>query len=58
MPTRRLPNSMSAVLRTLKTAHDTWKATPNATDRAITTEQWAKLDDAAPASLLNRLRSP
>jgi hypothetical protein len=55
MPARRLPNSVPAVLRTLKTAHDAWKITPNAADRAITAEHWAKLDDAAPESLLNRL---
>jgi len=53
MPYRKLPNSVPAVIRTLKTARDAWKITA-ATDRAITAEQWAKLDDAAPASLLNR----
>ncbi|MBI5773174.1 MAG: hypothetical protein HZA89_05455 [Verrucomicrobia bacterium] len=54
MPYRRLPNSMSAVLHTLKTARDTWKNTA-AAERALTAEHWAKLDDAAPASFLNRL---
>ncbi len=32
MPTRRLPNSTPAVIRTLKTARDTWNNTPNAAD--------------------------
>ena len=55
MPSRRLPNSMPAVIRTLKTARDASKNTPIAADRAISAEQWAKLDDAAPASFLNKL---
>lgn len=55
MPSRRLPNSMPAVIRTLKTARDTWKNTPVAADRAISADHWAKLDDAAPTSFLNRL---
>jgi hypothetical protein len=54
MPTRRLPNTTPAVIRTLKAARDTWKITPVATDRAITADQWAKLDDANPNSLLSR----
>lgn len=54
MPSRRLPNTIPAVIRTLKTARDTWKNTPVAADRAISDEHWAKLDDAVPASLLNR----
>src|SRR5476649_2461483 len=55
MPSRKLPNSTPAVIRTLKTGRDCWKNTPNPTDRAITPDQWAKLDDANPNSLLNRL---
>ncbi len=55
MPYRKLPNSMPAVIRTLKTARDAWKNTPVAADRALSADQWAKLDDAAPTSLLNRL---
>src|SRR6266566_9876661 len=55
MPSRKLPNSVPAVIRTLKAARDTWKITPNAADRAITPEQWAQLDDNDPNSLLNRL---
>ncbi len=50
MPYRRLPNSMPAVLRTLKTARDAWKNTPIAADRALSADQWAKLDDAAAAN--------
>jgi hypothetical protein len=53
MPSRRLPNTTPAVVRLLKTARDTYKNTPNAADRKITAEQWAKLDDANPASFLN-----
>ncbi len=55
MPSRRLPNSMPAVIRTLKTARDAWKNTPAAADRAISAEQWARLDDSVPASFLNGL---
>ncbi len=29
MPYRRLPNSVTAALRTLKTARDAWKNTPS-----------------------------
>lgn len=57
MPTRRLPNSIVTVIRTLKTARDEWKNTPTPANRAISAEHWAQLDDAAPASLLNRLLS-
>jgi hypothetical protein len=57
MPYRRLPNTIAAVIRTLKTARDEWKNTPTPANRAISAEHWAQLDDAAPASLLNRLLS-
>lgn len=57
MPYRRLPNTTPAVIRTLKTARDEWKNTPTPADRAITAEQWAQLDTAAPNNLLNRLLS-
>lgn len=46
---------MPAVIRTLRTARDTWKNTPNAADRAISAEHWAKLDDTNATSFLNRL---
>jgi hypothetical protein len=47
---------MPAVLRTLKAARDTYKTTPVVTERAISAELFAKLDDApASNSLLNRL---
>lgn len=55
MPSRRLPNTMPAVIRTLKTARDTYKNTPNAADRAITSDQFAPLDDTNPNSYLNQL---
>lgn len=45
---------MPAVIRTLKTKRDTWKNTPNAADRAISPDHWAKLDDTNPNSFLNR----
>jgi len=54
MPYRHLPNSRPAVIRALKTARDTAKNTPLA-DRAISPEQWAKLDDSVPTSFANRL---
>ena len=53
MPNRRLPNTISSVIRTLTTARDAWKQFPN--DRLITAAHWAKLDDAKPDSLLNKL---
>jgi len=34
MPSRKLPNSTPAVIRTLKTARDAWKNTPSAADPA------------------------
>ncbi len=55
MPSRRLPNTMPAIIRTLKAARDAWKNTPNAADRAITPEHWAQLDDTVPTSFLNIL---
>ncbi len=55
MPYRRLPNTVAAVIRTLKTARDQYKNTANAADRAISAEQFAKLTDTGtPASLLTR----
>ena len=53
MPTRRLPNTISGVVRTLTTARDAWKSYPDA--RLLTDSHWAKLDPATPASLLARL---
>lgn len=52
MPYRRLPNTMSAVIRTLKAARDQWKLTPGPADRAITDAHWAQLDDAPAANSL------
>jgi len=55
MPYRRLPNTYAAVLRTLKTARDKYKNTPNVPDRAITAEQFAKLTDTgSPESFLTK----
>lgn len=54
MPSRKLPNSMPAVIRTLKLARDTYKAT-NAAERAISAAQFDSLDDTKATSLLNRL---
>jgi hypothetical protein len=55
MPSRRLPNSFAAVLRTLKTARDKYKATPNAADRAISAAQFAMLTDTgSPESFLTK----
>ena len=55
MPTRRLPNTTPTVIRLLQTAHDEWKRTPNAPDRAISADQWAQLDDTVAANIFNRL---
>jgi hypothetical protein len=55
MPYRRLPNTTPSVLRTLKTAHDTYLNTPVAADRAIGAELFAQLDlTLAPLSLYAR----
>lgn len=56
MPYRRLPNSTPAVLRTLRTARDTYKNTEPA-DRLIGPELFAQLDDADDNSLLTRFGS-
>jgi len=53
MPHRRLPNTVSSVLRTLTASRDAWTKFP--ADRLITDAQFAKLDPADPNSLLNRL---
>ncbi|MBI5684990.1 MAG: hypothetical protein HZC54_07905 [Verrucomicrobia bacterium] len=53
MPHRRLPNTAATVLRALKAARDTWKNSRPA-DRAITNDQWTKLDDENPDCLLSR----
>jgi len=55
MPHRRLPNTIASVIRTLITARDQYIATPTPSERAITAEQFAKLDPSNPASLLNRI---
>jgi hypothetical protein len=57
MPYRRLPNSIPSVLRTLQVARDKYKNTPNAADRAISAEQFAKLTDTgSPESFLTRFQ--
>lgn len=55
MPHRRLPNTIASVIRTLTTARDKYVLTSAPADRAITAEQFAKLNPADPASLLNRI---
>ena len=55
MPHRQLPNTIASVIRCLKAAREEWKRTPLAASRAITTDQWAQLDDTIPAALLNRI---
>jgi len=55
MPHRRLPNTIASVIRTLITARDQYIATATPSERAITAEQFAKLDPCNPASLLNRI---
>ena len=55
MPSRRLPNTTPAVLRTFSTAHTAWLNTTVPAERAIAAEQFALLDLAAtPASLQSR----
>jgi hypothetical protein len=54
MPYRKLPNSTPSVIRTLKTAGSAYLNTPNPADRAITADQFAKLDLTDPTSLLSR----
>jgi hypothetical protein len=53
MPYRRLPNTTPAVLRTFRTARDTYKNTP-AANRLISAALFAQLDDADPNSFLSR----
>jgi len=54
MPSRRLPNTTPAVLRTLQTAHDTYNNTTVAAARALSTELFAQLDLTVPTSLHSR----
>jgi hypothetical protein len=55
MPSRRLPNTVASVLRTLITARDKYQNTPNAADRAISAAQWDKVrDTGTPDSFLTR----
>jgi hypothetical protein len=54
MPSRRLPNTTSAVVRSLTSASEAWSQFPG--NRLITPAHWAKLDPTDPASLLSRLR--
>ena len=55
MPSRRLPNTTPAVIRTLLTARDKRLNTPLAAERAITDAHFAQLDPNIPGSLLNRV---
>ena len=55
MPYRRLPNSLPSVLRALTKARDNYKNTLLPADRAISTAQFALVDDTVADSLLNRL---
>ncbi len=55
MPTRILPKSFPAIIRTLTIARDEYLLVTSPTARAISAEQFAKLDAANPASLLSRL---
>ena len=53
MPSRRLPNTISAVIRSLSAARDAWVQFPD--NRLITAAHWAALDPSgSPASLLTR----
>jgi hypothetical protein len=52
MPSRRLPNSTPAVIRTLTAAREAWKRFP--ADRLISADQWAQLDENQAAGLFNR----
>jgi hypothetical protein len=54
MPSRKLPNSTPTVRRTLQAAHDEWKRTPVAANRALSPEQWAQLDDTDPNAVFTR----
>ena len=52
MPSRRLPNTISSVTRTLTAARDAYNQFPE--NRLITAAHWAKLNSADPASLYSR----
>lgn len=55
MPYRRLPNTYASVLRTLKTARDKYKNTPDVLDRAISAAQFTMLTDTGePESFLTK----
>lgn len=50
MPHRRLANSVPALVRLFKTAITTYHNTPNAADRALPADLWARLSDTDPNS--------
>ncbi len=52
MPSRRLPNSVPAVIRTLTAAREAWKRFP--ADRLISATHWSELDETSPTALFNR----
>ena len=54
MATRRLPNTITSVVRTLTTAREAWTKFPAA--RLIDPAHFAKLDAANPQSLLSKLQ--
>jgi hypothetical protein len=53
MPSRRLPNSVPAVIRTLTAAREAWKRFPG--DRLISATHWSQLDETSPTALFSRL---
>ncbi|MCX6896426.1 MAG: hypothetical protein NTZ16_13195 [Verrucomicrobia bacterium] len=55
MARRDTPNSIPTIQRALEVARDAYRNTPNPAARAISPEQFAQLDPAQPANLLNRL---
>jgi len=55
MSGRKLPHRMTAVIRSLTTARDTYLITRDPDDRILSGEQWSKLDDANPQSFFSRL---
>ena len=48
MSGRKLPHRMTAVIRSLTAARDTYLITRDPDERILSGEQWSKLDDADP----------
>lgn len=57
MPSRIPPRNVQSAIRLLAKARDIWKLTEDPSQRAITPDQFAQIDDSDPANLLSQILS-